>query len=159
MTSVHSDPPDSLHLVQAKLERAVSRHPGLVLESKGMSVALHYRGAPQLAGYAHRLMRTLKSRHLPDFVIQRGKRVVELKPAGTDKGVAIRGFMERTPFAGRLPVFVGDDVTDETGFAVVNDMGGYSVKIGPGSTSARFRLGGVAALADWLRAGLSETKQ
>jgi trehalose 6-phosphate phosphatase len=158
VTSAQPLPPNALGLVQARLERAVERHPGLVLEGKGMSVALHYRSVPNLASYAHRLMRTLKSKHVPDYVIQRGKRVVELKPAGADKGVAIREFMQRKPFAGRLPVFIGDDVTDEKGFDAVNEMGGHSVKIGPGRTSARFRLSGVGALADWLRDGMPETE-
>ena len=145
---------DLIDPVRSRLAKAVTRHPGLVLENKGMSLALHYRRAPQLASYAHRLMRSLRSRYLPEFVIQRGKRVVELKPAGSDKGVAIKEFMMQPPFAGRMPVFAGDDVTDEAGFKVVNSLKGLSIKIGPGKTSARYRISDIAALAAWINSGL-----
>jgi trehalose 6-phosphate phosphatase len=132
---------------------AVAKHPGLIAEYKGMSIALHYRHSPALASYAHRLMRKLKQRYVPDFMIQKGKRVVELKPAGTDKGVAIAEIMSEPPFAGRTPVFVGDDATDELGFKVVNRMGGHSIKIGSGRTNAKWRLKNVRSLREWLDAG------
>ena len=99
-------------------------------------------------------MRALRSRYVPDYAILKGKRVVELKPAGKDKGVAIRELMATYPFAGRRPIFIGDDATDELGFGVVNAMGGISVKIGHGRTNAGFRLGNVKALRDWLRSGM-----
>ena len=57
-----------------------------------------------------------------EFALQSGKRVVELKPSGKDKGEAVREFMQEAPFRGRTPVFVGDDVTDEHGFVVVNAL-------------------------------------
>ena len=87
-------------------------------------------------------------------MLQPGKRVVELKPAGRDKGVAIADLMEEPPFVGRVPVFVGDDATDEFGFSVVNEMHGHSIKVGGGPTSARFRLKTVSAVKDWLAQGL-----
>lgn len=145
---------ESLNEVRQQLIEAIARHPGLVAEFKGLSIALHYRAAPRLAGYAHRLMRSLQTRCVPDFVLQRGKRVVELKPAGRDKGVAIADLMEEPPFIGRVPVFVGDDATDEFGFSVVNEMHGHSIKVGGGPTSARFRLKNVSAVKDWLMQGL-----
>mgnify|MGYP001546845203 CR=1 FL=1 len=119
-----------------------------------MSIALHYRLAPRLAGYAHRLVRSLQKKYAPDFVIQKGKSVVELKPAGSDKGYTIRRLMDSSPFKGRMPVFVGDDLTDESGFRVVNEMGGYSIKVGPGPTSARYRMRGVTQVREWLIAGM-----
>jgi trehalose 6-phosphate phosphatase len=85
-----------------------------------------------------------------DFCLQSGKRVVELKPSGKDKGHAVREFMEETPFKGRKPVFVGDDVTDEHGFVVVNSMDGRSIKVGAGPTVARWRLASVRAVRSWL---------
>lgn len=145
---------ESLNEVRQELIAATARHRGLLAEFKGLSIALHYRAAPRLAGYAHRLMRSLQSRFVPDFVLQRGKRVVELKPAGRDKGVAIMELMQELPFRGRTPVFVGDDVTDEFGFGVVNEMGGYSIKVGGGRTSARWRLQDVSAVKGWLMQGL-----
>jgi trehalose 6-phosphate phosphatase len=143
-----------LEPVQVALHDAVKRHPGLLLEYKGSSVALHYRQAPRLAGYAHRLMRTLGARYAPGYMIQKGKRVVELRPSNIDKGVAIEKLMATAPFAGRVPVFVGDDITDETGFETVNRMSGYSVKVGRGRTVAPWRLHDVTAVREWLRAGI-----
>jgi trehalose 6-phosphate phosphatase len=141
---------ERLNAIRMALLEAVATHPGLITEYKGLSIALHYRHAPALASYAHRLMRTLRDRYAPDFVIQRGKRVVELKAAGKDKGIAIKELMNDSPFAGRVPVFVGDDVTDELGFKVVNRMGGHSIKIGPGRTNAKWRLKDVKSLREWL---------
>ncbi len=152
--STHRVRSGNLNQVRLHLLDAVARHEGLIAEYKGLSIALHYRHAPALAGYAHKLMRSLRSRYVPDFSIQKGKRVVELKPAGTDKGVAIEELMLDPPFAGRIPVFIGDDVTDEHGFKVVNRMGGHSVKIGPGRTHARWRLRDVESLREWLQAGV-----
>jgi trehalose 6-phosphate phosphatase len=82
--------------------------------------------------------------------VQPGKLVVELRPAGSDKGEAIAAFMGEAPFRGRVPVFIGDDATDEHGFAVVNAMGGHSLKVGEGATIARWRLPDVRAVERWL---------
>jgi trehalose 6-phosphate phosphatase len=84
------------------------------------------------------------------FCIQTGKRVVELKPAGRDKGEAVREFMGEAPFHGRPPVFVGDDRTDEYGFKMVNRLRGHSVKVGQGPSEARWRLRDVRAVRAWL---------
>ncbi len=127
------------------------RHEGLVFEHKGYSMALHYRLAPQLAAAAHAVVREA-ARALGSLVeVQRGKMVAELKPAGFDKGQAIAAFMREKPFAGRLPVFLGDDVTDEHGFEKVAAMGGHSIKIGRGPTAARWRLSSPAAARAWLK--------
>ena len=150
-TATHAVRAERLNCIRTALLEAVEKHPGLIAEYKGLSIALHYRHAPALASFAHRLMRELRGRYAPDFVIQRGKRVVELKPAGRDKGVAIAEMMSDAPFSGRVPVFVGDDVTDEIGFKVVNRMGGHSIKIGPGRTNATWRLKNVKALRSWLQ--------
>jgi trehalose 6-phosphate phosphatase len=144
----------ALDEVAATLNDAAIRHPGLLVEFKGESIALHYRNAPQLAGYAHRLMRSLRDRHAADFSVKKGKRVVELVHHTADKGAAIRKLMKTTPFEGRIPVFLGDDVTDESGFAAVNEMSGISIKVGDGPTLARWRIDGVAEVRDWLRSGL-----
>ncbi len=145
---------ENLTGVRSQLLDAVGRHEGLMAEYKGLSIALHYRNAPKLAGYAHKMMRSLRAEYVPDFVIQKGKRVVELKPAGKDKGVAIGELMLEPPFSGRTPVFVGDDATDEFGFKVVNELGGHSIKIGGGRTNATWRLRDVDALIQWLGNGV-----
>ena len=151
--SRHGFPSRDLDAVRRRLATAVARHPGLLLEDKGLSLAVHYRRAPRLAGYAHRLVRSLQAAIGAQYCVQTGKRVVEMKPAGKDKGVAVLEFMQEEPFRGRTPVFVGDDITDEYGFATVNRLQGHSVKVGPGPTVARWRLPDVRAVRAWLEQG------
>jgi trehalose 6-phosphate phosphatase len=156
--SVHEAPLEGLQAVRTRLAKVIARHPRLLAEFKGVSVALHYRAAPRLAGYAHRLMRKLQSSFLSGYVVQAGKRVVELKPAGKDKGIAISELMQEAPFAGRVPVFLGDDSTDELGFAVVNEMNGHSIKVGKGKSCATWRLEDVAAVRNWLSGAISDSE-
>lgn len=134
-----------------------ARHEGLLVEDKGASLALHYRQAPQLASHVHRTISAALA-ELPDAAVrlQPGKRLVEVRPDGRDKGTAIRDFLREAPFAGRRPVFVGDDVGDEHGFAVIHRFGGVSVKVGPGPTRAHHRLPDVASVRTWLAALLHD---
>jgi trehalose 6-phosphate phosphatase len=129
---------------------AAAAHPGLLVEDKGMSLALHYRNAPQLRDGLARAMRNIAASLGEGFTLQEGKFVFELKPSGRDKGTAIVEFTREAPFSGRLPVFVGDDLTDEHGFEAVNALGGHSVKVGRGDTHARWRLADTAAVIGWL---------
>jgi trehalose 6-phosphate phosphatase len=146
----------ALRPVAGGIRSFAARHRGLVFEDKGASVALHYRLAPELAAAAYEAVREA-AEPLGDAVeVQGGKMVVELKPAGCDKGRAIEAFMQEPPFAGRVPVFLGDDVTDEYGFRVVNRLGGHSVKVGEGESAARWRLENPAAARAWLVAWLEE---
>ncbi|VUC78849.1 trehalose phosphatase [Salmonella enterica] len=96
-----------------------------------MAFALHYRQAPEHEAALLALAQHV-TQHWPQLALQPGKCVVEIKPKGTNKGEAIAAFMQEAPFAGRIPVFVGDDLTDEAGFGVVNHAGGISVKVGVG---------------------------
>jgi trehalose 6-phosphate phosphatase len=139
-------------LVSARqfLARAIFDKPGLLLEDKGLSLALHYRRAPDFAEFVHQTMETVLADLDGQYTLQRGKSVLELKPAGKDKGRALLEFAAESPFAGRIPAFVGDDATDEYGFATVNELGGYSIKVGPGETQARWRLDNVKAVQQWL---------
>jgi len=124
---------------------------GLLFEDKGHALALHYRQAPARAGAARAEMDQAARELGPDFDVLAGKNVFELKPCGRDKGVAVEEYMAERPFAGRTPVFIGDDVTDEFGFGVVNRLGGHSVKVGEGDTVARWRLADTRTVAEWLR--------
>ena len=153
--SYHSFPSQRLEWTHRQLTHEVESHPGLLLEHKGLSLALHYRRAPHLANYVHELARAALHRLGARYCVQTGKFVVELKPAGKDKGVAIKEFMQEEPFQGRIPVFVGDDATDEFGFAMVNPLHGHSVKVGPGATVAAFRLRSVPLVRTWLEGGLT----
>jgi len=156
--SLHPFPSRRLAAVRSELTETVARHPGLLLEDKGRSLAIHYRGAPRLGGFAHRLAHTMVARLGRAFCAQSGKRVVEIRPSGKDKGTAIQDFMAEPPFKGRAPVFLGDDRTDEHGFAMVNRLGGHSLKIGPGPTVARWRLRDVMAARAWLRRAWPERR-
>jgi len=139
-----------MQIARRRLTDVANAFDGLLMEDKGRSLALHYRAAPQLETYVLESVRALGEDLGDAYAIQVGKYVVELRPAGTDKGEAIRAFMEEAPFAGRTPVFIGDDVSDEHGFAVVNEMDGYAVKVGEGATIARWRLPDVHAVERWL---------
>jgi trehalose 6-phosphate phosphatase len=147
---VHAAPAASMTHIRDALSAIVARHPGLLLEDKGLALALHYRRAPQLASYAHRIVAQLAVEARAGLEVQRGKRVAEIKPAGFDKGSAVLEYLKESPFVGRIPVYIGDDLTDEHGFAVVNELDGISIKVGPGRTCARFRVPDVAAVKAWL---------
>jgi trehalose 6-phosphate phosphatase len=127
------------------------RHSGLLLEDKGNALALHFRRAPGMEPAARAAVAQALAASGPGFEVQAGKSVLEIKPTGASKGRAIEQFMAEPPFAGRVPAFVGDDLTDEAGFDVVNRMDGCSVRVGDGGGScARWSLPDVAHVLDWL---------
>lgn len=153
------DASDELHRVsladevvlplEQTLTQALAAMPGTQLEAKGMAFALHYRNAPSFAQAILELAEAQVARY-PQLTLQPGKCVVELKPKGSNKGAALRAFMQEPPFAGKIPVFVGDDLTDEAGFEVVNALGGITIKVGEGQTQASCRLADVDAVHAWL---------
>jgi trehalose 6-phosphate phosphatase len=151
---IHAAPPAAKCSFKEALAPVLARHPGLLLEDKGLTLALHYRLAPHLAAYAHRLMARLMGEAGGGLELQKGKRVIEIKPAGIDKGTAVAEYLAESPFRGRHPVFIGDDLNDEHGFAEVNRVGGISIKVGPGASCARYRLPHVAAVRHWLNEAL-----
>lgn len=152
----HQFPIEALHRAAAPVRKFVARNEGLVYEDKGASVALHYRLAPQCADAARKVIEDAVKGADGAIEMQLGKMVFELKPAGCDKGKAIEQFMADPAFAGRTPVFLGDDVTDEYGFRVVNRINGHSIKVGPGTTDARFRLANPSAAKAWLGAWMGK---
>ncbi len=143
-----------IYRFSAAFAKFVAAHPGTEIEDKGLTIALHYRRAPEAGPAARALADRLAAEGDGAFRVQQGKMVAELRPEGPDKGAVVTAFMAEPPFAGRLPVFVGDDVTDEAGFAEVNRRGGHSVRVGApsGPTAARWQVPTVAALAEWLAA-------
>lgn len=149
---LHSAPRDgAVPAARARLMRFVERHPGLLLEDKGSGLALHFRQAPALADAARAQMEAALAEMGPHYTLLEGKQVLEIKLRGVDKGRAIDAFMAEPPFAGRLPVFIGDDVTDEAGFRAVNDAGGHSIIVGARTpTLARWRLADVTHVLDWM---------
>lgn len=150
-------PPSALALVRAEAEQVAARHPGAVVEDKGSALALHWRAAPNASVELQAFAAAMLPR-LPGYRLQPGNDVVELRPAEhkggrADKGAAIQAFMDEAPFAGRRPVFAGDDITDEAGFAAVNARDGVSVLVGPPRESAaHFGLAGPKEVHAWLGA-------
>ncbi len=143
-----------MQAVEAAAAALVRTHPALVMESKRGSVAVHYRQAPELQFLCLSTMQAAVERS-PGMTLLCGKMVVEAKPSCTSKSQAIEAFMQEAPFAGRTPVFVGDDMTDEPGFASVQRHGGIGVKVGEGPTVARERVADPMAMRDALNQALS----
>lgn len=155
----HEVSPRALDPARKTLAQLVDRHTALLLEDKGLTLALHYRRAPNLASLVHRVMHAVRDSLGEHYCVHRGKYVVELTPAGKNKGLAIKAFMREAPFRGKRMVFIGDDVTDEHGFAMVNRLGGDSIKVGPGATIAGWRLPSVSAVLSWLEHGKPRPKR
>ncbi|MHA1600522.1 MAG: trehalose-phosphatase [Alphaproteobacteria bacterium] len=135
------------------LRAFAAAHPGVLLEDKGPALALHYRRAPAAAEAARQLVADLTAAMPGRMRVLSGKMVIEIAPSLADKGMAIAAFMDEAPFAGRRPVFIGDDVTDEDGFAMVNSLGGYSIRVGEAETSAAaYQFPEISSVVDWLQA-------
>lgn len=128
-----------------KLRAFVAARPGARLEDKGATLAIHFRQRPDLAG---EVLAFLAGFAQGGLAVQEGKLVAELKQIQYNKGAAIAALLQAAPFLGRRPVFIGDDLTDEKGFRVVNEKGGITVRVGPvgEATEARLRLDDPAAL-------------
>lgn len=131
-----------------------ARFPGVVVEAKPFGIALHYRNAPDAGDACRTLATALAAAH--GLVVQPGKMVFELRQPGVDKGNAVRRLLSHPAMAGSKPVFVGDDLTDEAGFAAAAAFGGAGVLVGPDRpTAARYRLDTVAATLGWLSKALA----
>ncbi len=153
---VRAEPdPAILAAARARLAAFAGQHPGVLLEDKGLTLALHYRKAPQQQAAATALASAVAAASRGALALLEGKMVLELKPPGVDKGQAIAALIDEAPFAGRQPVFAGDDTTDEAGFAVVNRLAGVSIRVGADArpTAAAYGHASVAAVQRWL-AGL-----
>ncbi|PBJ83538.1 trehalose-phosphatase [Lysobacteraceae bacterium NML93-0399] len=147
--------PQALRDVRDAALALIDLHPGALLEDKGAAIALHWRMVPEAAKEAASLaLRTFAEdalTRLPGYQLQPGDHVIELRPHHADKGSAILAFLQEPPFAGRVPVFAGDDLTDEPGFSAVNAHGGISVLVGDrAGSAARHRLPDPAAVHAWL---------
>ena len=139
-----------LKTVESALAPILEADSRLLLETKPGSVALHYRAAPERVKELEVVAQNVVSLH-PDLTLLHGDCVLEIKPTGFDKGRAMGRFLGLDPWRGRLPVAVGDDVTDEDAFGQAAAIGGYGIKIGRAPTQAQYRLATPAELVAWLR--------
>ncbi len=144
----HAEP---LIAVREKLKDLVRRHDDLYLEDKRYGLTVHFRRAPQLRDEVHRAVMAACCRLDGQFTLEVGDYSVEIFPTSCTTAAAISLFMRQTPFAQRIPVFVGDDTADELGFDVVNGLGGLSIKVGGTErTAAHHRLSCVGDVVSWL---------
>lgn len=142
----------ALERVRPRLAALTRLDGGLFLEDKRTGVALHYRNAPE---QETEILSAAQALHDDEKGVLRlilGKMVLEFEPLEANKGAAIAAFLVEPPFCGRRPVFVGDDTSDEDGFAEVKRRSGVAIKVGAASlpTAADFHLNSVAQVLRWL---------
>lgn len=134
---------------QQEIAQLVARTPGLALEDKTFGAAVHFRQAPGLGPAIAQEAEGIAQAY--GLVLKHGKCVVEFVQPGVDKAGAVHIFMAKERFAGALPIFIGDDLTDEDAFAAAERHGGFGIIVGSRSpTCARFKLRDPAAVHDWL---------
>lgn len=143
-------PLPALRAIVTPLKQFAARHPGVLIEDKGNSVAIHYRLAPALADAVATMADTLIA-GCAQLEALSSKMGVDIKPRSVSKGDAVAWFMTQPPFVARVPVFVGDDRTDEAGFATVNQRGGLSIRVGERrGSAAHYSLDSPAAVREWI---------
>lgn len=146
--------PPALELLRPLLGALVGRWPGTLLEDKGAAIAVHYRGNPDAEADVLTTVEGMLPLTEGTVAAQRGKMVIELKPASAGKGNVVRRLMTEPPFAGRRAVAIGDDITDEAMFRAVNELGGLSIRVGNDGreTAALHRVADTASLRAWVGA-------
>lgn len=154
-SAVSPDP--DLAIARDVFEALAAAQPGLLVEEKGLSITLHYRGRPGACEAVRDAARRLEAS--TNLILQEGDMVAEMRTPGDDKSKAVARFLAEPPFLGARPVFVGDDLTDENGFMAANLAGGFGVLVGPGrETVARYRLDDPDAVLNWLDACLRASR-
>jgi len=138
-----------LNRVRPALTLLADSYPGTIIEDKGRNIAVHYRLAPQYGDLVRRSVAAITAPLADDYQLQDGLMMVEIKPRGYNKGSAIHAFMREAPFAGRRPVFVGDDLTDRDGFSAVESLNGVSIGVGD-RVQGRYQLPDVGSVRRWL---------
>lgn len=141
----------ALGAIRSKLAALRDAGDGLIVEDKGATLAVHYRAVPEREAEIQAYAEVLQREAGAAIRLIAGKMVVEFQPRTANKGTAIAAFLAEAPFAGRRPIFVGDDTTDEDGFAEIVSHGGLAVRVGRlGATSASYQLPSVPAVLAWL---------
>ena len=146
---IKTTPHPALAAMVAPLRTAIAARPGTLLEEKQFGLVLHWRGAPGMAEEITAFGKLLVAPH-PELMLLPAHEAMEIRPYGTDKGAALTAFMRQPPFAGRKPVFIGDDVTDEPAIARASEMGGLGLHV------ARDFGGTTQAVRNWLAEQLKQ---
>lgn len=140
-----------LDRTRSALKELVAAHPGALLEDKDRTIAVHFRLAPQIGETLRQAIVAIAKPLGNNYHIQDGNMMFEIKPRVFSKATAIQAFMKESPFIGRRPVFIGDDLTDQDGFAVAESQGGLSIAVGD-RIHGQFYLPNVTAVRAWLHA-------
>lgn len=151
-TIIRLPSPPALEVCRPLIAELARRLPGVHVEDKGRAVAVHYRAVPEAGAEVERAVEEMAAGTSGTLTTQRGKMVIELKPADAGKGQAVVRFMSHPPFAGLSPIAIGDDITDEEMFEVVNSLGGLTVRVGTADrpTAAQRYIESPDAVRDWL---------
>lgn len=137
-----------------------AKYPAIRIEDKGLSAAIHYRGAEATRDTLERLLHQALQHSQADFKLVPGHLVFDLVQRDATKGAAVAWFMRDRPFAGRRPLFIGDAGTDEDGFAAALAQGGHAVRVGvEGESLAPWRLPSPEAARDWLSRSVAALAQ
>ncbi|MEP6549500.1 MAG: trehalose-phosphatase [Gammaproteobacteria bacterium] len=143
-----------LNQARNSVHALLQEHPGTSVEDKGRTIAVHYRMAPHWEAVLRDSLAAIAKPLGSNYHIQEGSMVFEIKPRGFTKASAIKAFMTEAPFSGRKPVFVGDDLTDQDGFRMVEDQSGISIAVGD-RVHGQYRLENAGAVRTWLQ-GIAE---
>jgi trehalose 6-phosphate phosphatase len=148
---VYRPTPDAARMasLRDKFIHFVAQHPGLLLEEKSAGLAVHFRRVPHLAATVSDYLLANSALLGDDFEFLEGDAVMEIKPATHNKATAVEAFMQEAPFAGRLPIYIGDDNTDCDGFTAVLRHEGMAIAVGD-RVSTPWRLQDPAAVRAWL---------
>ena len=147
----HATTSEALQQAAVRLQDSFAHEPRIHIEDKAGALAVHYRQVRAAAGHIHQVVESVGRDLAPGYRVLAGSDVVELVPAYANKGNAVREFMVEPPFAGRLPVFVGDDITDLDGFEAVRSLGGFCIAVGSRVVGDHW-LEDTTAVRAWLQA-------
>jgi len=146
----------ALASILAPVYALVARQPAIMIENKGLSAAVHYADAGPERDALSAILPGAIARSKGAYQLLASHLAFDIVPHAVDKGRAVDWFMAASPFAGRIPVFIGDDRTDEDGFAAVTARGGYAIKVGqPDNSIARWHMRSPSELREWLDRSLA----
>lgn len=149
--------PERLEHIKAAVTEYAIIDPRVILEDKSHGIVMHFRQNPEMEARVRAFAECLLE-GCGEFELQPAKMAYEIKPKGISKASAIERILETAGFEDRVPLYAGDDKTDETAFRHINELGGITIKIGDGATVARFRTESPATFKAWLGTQISKRR-